>query len=170
LATAENVHAQNFKNVLAAAGVKIKKTDPVYRLESTEKNLQNSIKEEIVDMDIMYPRFMYQSKNSQVKQANKAFTDVCEAEKSHKDLLVLIYDVLMTNVVKKNDVAVASAPSKKNLSKIENIFSKTDYYVCPVDGSVTDNTQEIGSCSLCNTPKTKFIIVNDNSRYVKSKQ
>jgi rubrerythrin len=168
LATAENVHALKFKNLLGSKATKILKSEPVYLLESTEKNLQNAIVEEIIGMDVIDPGYIKQSENSDVKQANSTFAAVCEAEKSHKNLLVLIYDVLMTRVVKENAVAVASAPSKGNLSKIENLFSKTDYYVCPADGRVFDNTNLLENCPLCNTPKADFIVVSDNSPYVKS--
>lgn len=168
LATAENVHALKFENALATTGKKIVRTEPVFLLESTEKNLQNAIIEEIVCMDIIYPRYLKQAESSFMKHVENAFWLVNEAEKSHKDMLVLMYDVLVTNVVKENDVPVASVPSKSNLTKIEDLFSKTDYFVCPVDGRVFDETNMDLGCSLCETPKSKFIRVSDNSEYVQS--
>jgi len=160
LSIAESVHAKNFKNVLDSIGVKIEKTNPNYVVESTEKNLQNAIKEEIMDIDSIYPNYIKQSNNSSIKQANHTFTQVWEAEKTHKNMLVMIYDKLMTEELKINNVTVASAPSNKNISNIEELFSKTDYYVCPVDGCISDSTGLMEKCSVCETPKNNNITIN----------
>ena len=159
LSTAESIHARNFKRVLDQSGIKIEKKEPGYLVESTEKNLQKSIEEEIMDIDSIYPTFIEQSINSDISQANDVFTFVWQAEKTHKNLLMLIYDLLMTTEIKINEVAVSSAPSRENLSKIENLFSKTDYYVCPIDGKVFDNTDITDKCSLCNTSQMNFILI-----------
>jgi rubrerythrin len=160
LSMAESVHARNFKKVLDDAGVKIEKSNPEFIVESTEKNLQNAIEEEIMDVDSVDPVFIKQSANSEIKQANDVFTFVWEAEKTHKDLLVMIYDILMTKEIHENGIAVASAPASENLSTIEDLFSKTDYYVCPIDGRVFDSTNLSEKCGLCSTTREKFIKIN----------
>lgn len=160
LSVAESVHARNFKQVLDLAGVRTEKHVPDYIVESTEKNLQSAIEEEVMDIDSIDPGYIEQSFNSQIKQANDVFTFVWEAEKTHKNLLVFIYDLLMTNEVKENGVTVASAPSKASLSNIEDLFLKTNYYVCPMDGRVYDTSNIAEKCSICLTPKSKFIVIH----------
>ena len=158
LATAEGVHAKNFRNILVSTGEKFEDTDPTSPVESTEKNLQNAIKEEIMDIDSIYPLYIKQSENSLIKQANQTFSYTWEAEKTHKNLLVMIYDVLMTKV-EVNKKGLVSAPSGEKLPKIEELFSSTEYYVCPVDGRVYDNSNVPDKCRLCLTPKENFIII-----------
>ncbi len=167
LAIAESVHTGKFEKVLSAAGVKFEKTDPVFPMDATEKNLQYSIKDEIQDMDVIYPNYMLQAENSVIKSAYLTFSEVCEAEKSHKSLLALIYDVLMTGVVTLKNQAVQSKPLKANLTKIEELFSKTDYYICPEDGRVFDKSSYAQGCNSCNTSKDKLIVVSENSDSVK---
>lgn len=160
LSVAESVHARNFKNILDSAGVKTDNVVPGFLVGSTEINLENAIKEEIMDIDSIYPGYIKQSNNSPLIKANQTFSSVWEAEKTHKDLLVMIYDILMTNLIKVNEVAVTSAPASENLVTIGNLFSKTNYYVCPVDGRVFDSTDITDKCSLCTTPRSNFIIIN----------
>lgn len=160
LATAESIHARNFKNILYSLGEKTDHFIPDYIVGSTQNNLQNAIEEEVMDIDSIYPHYIKQSDNSALKQANQTFNFVWEAEKTHKDLLVMIYDILMTKVIKVNEVAVASAPENNNLKVIDDLFAKTDYYVCPLDGRIFDSTNVNEKCSLCKTPKSDFIIIN----------
>jgi rubrerythrin len=160
LSIAEGVHARNFKQVLDLAGVRSEKHIPVYMVESTEKNLKSAIEEEFMDIDSIYPVYELHSIGSEIKQANEVFSYVWQAEKTHKNLLMLIYDVLMTNEIKENGITVGSAPSRGNLTKIEDLFSRTNYYVCPMDGTVYDSSTVSDKCSLCTTAKAKFIVVH----------
>jgi rubrerythrin len=160
LSVAESVHARNFKQVLDLAGVKTEKHVPAYLVESTEKNLKSAIEEEVMDIDSIYPSYELQSIGSDIRQANDVFNYVWQAEKTHKDLLMLIYDVLMTSEIKENGVAVSSAPSKESLSQIEDMFSKTNYYVCPMDGRVFDTSNIADKCNFCLTSRSKFIVIH----------
>jgi rubrerythrin len=159
LATAESIHARNFENVLDEAGIDVEKTIPEFKVETTEKNLQLAIEEEIMDIDSTDPGYIEESLNSEITKANDVFSAVWEAEKTHKNLLVLIYDVLMTKAFKVNDVAKESAPSRENLATIEDLFSKTNYYVCPIDGRVFDSSNVTEKCNTCMTEKSNFIII-----------
>jgi len=160
MSLAEGVHAKNIKDVLESARIQTEKHVTHLLVESTEKNLQKAIQEEIMNIDIFYPRYIRQSINSGVDQANHIFSTVWEAEKTYKNILVLFYDQLMTKVVKTNRASIASAPQKENLSKIEDLFSKSDYYVCPADGRVLNNHDVTRACALCHISKSNFLAIN----------
>jgi rubrerythrin len=160
LATAESIHARNFKNILDSLGEKTDNFVPDYIVGSTQNNLQNAIEEEIMDIDSIYPNYIKQSENTSYKNVNQMFTMILEAEKTHKNNLITIYDLLMTSAIKVNEEEVASAPSGENLPVIEDLFAKTDYYVCPLDGRIFDTVNVNEKCSLCKTPKSNFIIIN----------
>jgi rubrerythrin len=160
LATAEGVHARNFKKVLDFAGVSTETSNSHFVVGSTEKNLKDAIQEEIMDIDIIYPAYIRQSYNSAISEANITFSKVWEAEKIHKNLLVIMYDQLMTKVIKVKESSLASAPTKENLSKIEELFSKTNYYVCPVDGRLLNNNDVNRACAMCHISKSNFLAIN----------
>lgn len=160
LSVAESVHARNFRDILESLGEKTEVTVPGFIVESTEKNLENAIKEEIMDMDSLYPSYILQSNFAEMRHANNTFTSICEAEKSHRDMLVLIYDMLMTNHVKVNDLVVSSAPAKENLPNIDDLFSKTNFMVCPHDGCVFEESEEMQNCALCHTSNSSLIMID----------
>jgi rubrerythrin len=162
LSVAESIHAKKFKAVLESAGINMEKSDPDYKVESTEINLKNAIQEEIMDIDFIYPGYVKESANSPLTKANSAFSSVWEAEKTHKKLLALIYDILMTNEKNKDGKVISSVPSRKNLDKIESLFSETDYYISPADGKVYDSMEYTENCLLCNSPNANYIMISES--------
>jgi rubrerythrin len=156
LAIAENIHTGNFIKALKTLNQKTDFTKPEIKVDSTRINLQNSIKSEMLEIDSIYPAFKEQAEVANEKEAALAFDYSLQAEKTHRDLLVTIYDLLVTKAPDGvNDPQITLA-SQKSLIKLNETFIPKEYYVCPADGRLFD-AKQISKCSLCKTAKNKFI-------------
>ncbi len=160
LSIGENVHASNYINLLKSLDQDITSIDPFIVLDSTRFNLQNSIKEELFEIDSVYPVLLMGKFPSQTeKKISDVYRHTWEAEKSHKSLLLMIYDFFVSEAPKNIEKSEATLPSQNYLQKLDSDFLEKVYYVCPVDGKIFDSQNVPESCNICKTPKSKLIKV-----------
>ena len=71
----ESIHARNHKKVIEKLGEKVPDVKPEYTVKTTRENLEDAIKGETYEIDIMYPEFMKlsQSLGEYGKEATKSF-------------------------------------------------------------------------------------------------
>jgi rubrerythrin len=117
-AAAETIHAHN--HLKALDGIK-----------STEENLKEAIEGETYEFEVMYPEFIANAEEEQMKKALTSFKWANEVEKLHAGLY------------------------KKALANMEKGTAVVDYFVCPFCG-YTSEGPFTGKCPVCNTPGEKF--------------
>ena len=117
-ATAETTHAFNHLRAL----------DQVL---STAENLQAAIAGEDYEVESMYPEFIKDAEEEQVKKAVTSFRWAWEAEKVHAQTYRAALETL------------GSDPSLE------------DYYVCPVCGFLHRGSAP-DKCPICSTPGSRF--------------
>jgi rubrerythrin len=117
-AAAETVHAHNH---LRALGM----------VQSTAENLQTAIAGENYEVVTMYPEFIADAEQEQVKKALTSFKWAYEVEKVHEALY------------------------RNALENLANGLTELDYYVCPVCG-YTHEGPFSGKCPVCGTPGERF--------------
>ena len=117
-AQAETVHALNHLRALG-------------EIKSTAENLQAAIAGENYEVTTMYPAFIQDADQEQMKKALNSFRWAYEVEKVHEALY------------------------SKALENLGKDTPEVTYYVCPVCGYTHEGPLE-GSCPVCNTPGEKF--------------
>lgn len=160
LAIAENIHAKIYFNLLKSQNEKLQIVKPEIKVDFTKYNLQNAIKQELNEIENIYPAMVLEAKNSNQEKALVPFYHTWKAERSHKYLLDFIYDKFVTIPPQKTDKLQVTQPSNEDLIDLDvNYLSKT-YYVCPEDGIIYDNLVVPNSCDSCSTPKCNFIKID----------
>ncbi len=159
LSVAENIHLNIFLKLLKSHNQEISTTKPDIKIDSTKFNLQNSIKREILEIDSIYPKYIKEATESKLNDEIKSFNYAWQAEKTHKNFLVTIYDLFVTKVPQNVKNPKTSLPSEEHLAQLDAFFIPREYYICPVDGKLFDNINVPSICDLCQTPKEKFIYI-----------
>lgn len=118
VAAAETVHAHNHLRALG-------------EIKSTAENLETAIAGENYEVVTMYPEFIADAENEQVKKAITTFKWAYEVEKIHETLY------------------------RNALDKLEKGLPEVDYYVCPICG-YTHEGLFTGKCPVCGTPGERF--------------
>jgi rubrerythrin len=118
VAAAETVHAHNH---LRAQGM----------VQSTAENLQTAIAGENYEVVTMYPEFIADAEQEQVKKALTSFKWAYEVEKIHE------------------------AMYRNALENLAKGLPEVDYYVCPVCG-YTHEGPFSGKCPVCGAPGERF--------------
>lgn len=118
VAAAETVHAHNH---LRALGM----------VQSTAENLQTAIAGENYEVVTMYPEFIADAEQEQVKKALTSFKWAYEVEKIHE------------------------AMYRNALENLAKGLPEVDYYVCPVCG-YTHEGPFSGKCPVCGAPGERF--------------
>ena len=104
------------------------------QIKSTIENLGTAVSGETYEFKKMYPDFIAEAKNDANKPALVSFDYSNKVEQIHANLYQKAIDALK---------------NKKELTVV-------DYYVCPVCGNTFEgSTSDV--CSICATPKEKFI-------------
>ena len=117
-ADAETTHASNHLRALG-------------QILSTAENLQAAIAGENYEVESMYPEFIKDAEQEQVKKAVTSFHWAWEAEKVHAQAYIAALETL------------GSDPSLE------------DYYVCPVCGFLHRGSAP-DKCPICGTPGSRF--------------
>ncbi len=121
LATAETIHARNFKRLLSELGVEVDKSPRFeFEVEKTKHNIKHATEVEMNEIAHEYPRILEGIKAEQYQDAIKYITYAWLAEKQHRKLLLKI----QTAATKWFGLLAAH---------IEN--QPTRFYVCEICGS-----------------------------------
>jgi rubrerythrin len=134
---AESIHARNHKRALEQLGVRNPKAGEfaASKAKSTRQNLQDAIKGETYEKDIMYPGMLKDARQENKQGAIQSFNFALQVERQHAALYI---------------------EALKSLSKNTH---PVNYYVCPVCGSTFRNRAP-RSCPVCGTSRERFISVS----------
>ncbi|MGJ8661341.1 MAG: DUF2231 domain-containing protein [Bacteroidota bacterium] len=135
---AELIHANNHKVVLIRMGEKIPEIKPVFEVNSTLENLQESIKGESYEFNTMYPEFIKNANSAGNYMAQISLTYAYKVERKHRDFYI---------------EALASLESGTD-NKLANV-----YYLCPTCGN-TYATTAPSRCEISMTDSKLFIKVD----------
>ena len=136
-ARAEQVHFERqAKMIEKFGGVPTAKIESPVINRSTMENLKDALDGEIFESMIMYPRFLAQEENVNIKAEAVAFANAREADASH----VRIFKFHLKRGVNAKD-------------------KRTDIYVCPVCANVIF-ISEIKQCPICGASRKNFIKVS----------
>jgi len=136
---AESIHAANHKKVLEGLGGKIEDFTPSFEVKSrsTVENLKAAIEGEAYEITRMYPQFITDAIDEEVKEAEKSFNWAIDTEKKH----LQFYTKAVEAISSKEEKALA-----------------VEYAVCPVCGNTYDKNSMDEKCAFCQTSKDKFIL------------
>jgi rubrerythrin len=133
-ARAEQIHAANHAAVITTLGGKPEAKIELPEIKTTAENLKAAIAGEEYEANEMYPEFIKEAEAQKNVAALRTFTFAIEAEKEH----ALMY--------------------KDALANLEDMKTKTAYYVCAVCGYTVDK-MDFDRCPVCRHPKEKFEVV-----------
>ena len=135
-ARAEEIHANNHAAVINDLGGVPKADVKTPDAKSTAENLDAAVKGESYERDTMYPGFLKQAREDNLKEAVRTFNLAMAAEAEHAKLY---------------SEARAELASWKSAS--------TGFYVCPVCGFTTAELT-FAKCPSCFTSREKFELVS----------
>jgi len=134
-AAAEQVHADTHASVIKAMGAVPKSDVKVPPVKSTKENLEDAIKGETYERDVMYPEFIAAARAEGNKEALKAFNYAKTAETEHARMYT------------------------EDLNKLASLKGKTQsYWVCTICGYTTPKI-DFEKCPSCFNPKDKYVEV-----------
>lgn len=135
-ARAEEIHASNHAAVITELGGTPKADIKSPDVKATAENLDAAVKDETYERDTMYPEFLKQAREDNLKQAIRTFNLAKSAEAERARLCSEA----------RAELASWKAPSK-------------EFYVCPVCGFTTTDPG-FEKCPSCFTPREKFEMVS----------
>ncbi len=135
-AAAEAVHLKNHADVIKKMGGTPSAEIKTPLVKSTRENLEEAIKGESYEKEIMYPEFIKKAREDKRMDAVRTFNFSLQVETKHADNF---------------NEALTSLSQWKN--------GKKDFFVCPVCG-YTVAKMEFKHCPICYTAKVKFKKVN----------
>lgn len=140
-ATSESIHARNFKEILSALNVKIKKI-PVQpaKVLSTKKNLRFATKTELKEIDEKYPQFIKKLETENHAAAIQFTTYAWESEKQHRKLIKRI----------KSGTGIFFGVLAKEFRE-----TQAEYFVCQNCGSTLTILPE-KICPICGDTVSKY--------------
>lgn len=134
---AESIHASNHKTALEKNGETIAAPKiGSYEIKSTAENLEDAIKGENYEVEVMYADFIKTAVKENFNSAITTLTWASDTEKKHLDFY-------------KKALAALQSSNEKSLSE--------KYFVCPKCGNTFDAGNVENPCSFCMTGKSKFI-------------
>ena len=87
-ATAESIHARNFKQILSNLGVEVKEmATPKVKVSGTRVNLKSALDFEMLDIDQRYPQLIEKGKSETHEVALRNLNYAWDTEKQHRDLI-----------------------------------------------------------------------------------
>lgn len=135
-ALAEDIHADNHKQVIAKMGAAPFVKFDIPEVNSTRENLLAAIRGESYEHDEMYPAFIAQARADAQPAAERTFAFAMTAEAEHARLF-------------------AAALNGLDQPRV----SARNYFVCNGCGYTCDQP-EFDQCPVCSTPVIKFQVVN----------
>lgn len=133
-ARAEEIHATNHARVIERLGAKPVAVIAEIHVGTTAENLKVALDGEVYERDVMYPEFIKEAEANEQVAALRTFKFAMEAEAGHA--------VLFTAAIK----------------NLEQMKTKTAYYVCPVCGETCETPVE-KDCPICHVPAEKFEVI-----------
>lgn len=134
-AAAEKVHAETHATVIKAMGGTPKADIKTPEVKSTKENLEDAIKGETYERDVMYPEFIAAAKAEGNKEALKAFNYAKTAEAEHAKMY------------------------GADLKDLATLKGKTQtYWVCTICGYTVPKI-DFDKCPSCFNPKDKYVEV-----------
>ncbi len=134
-AAAEKVHAETHASVIKAMGGTPKADIKTPEVKTTKENLEDAIKGETYERDVMYPEFIAAAKAEGNKEALKAFNYAKTAEAEHAKMY------------------------SADLKDLAGLKGKTQvYWVCTICGYTVPKI-DFDKCPSCFNPKDKYIEV-----------
>jgi rubrerythrin len=130
-ARAEQIHADNHARVIRSLGGEPRCAIQQVAVRETCTNLEEAIKGEEYERDVMYPEFIAEAKGSHQNAAARTFAYALEAEAEHAKL----YRAALQNL-------------KLGQGQVQ-------YFVCPVCGFTTSDIN-IVACTICHNPRENF--------------
>ena len=134
-ARAEQIHATAHATVITRMGSNAQAQIEPLVVKSTRENLAAAIAGEEHERDVMYPGFIKEAEAENNSAAVRTFKRALEAEAEHARLY------------------------KDALGRIEQLKTKTVYYVCAICGYTVEKLT-FDRCPICNNPKEKFETVS----------
>ena len=140
-ATSESIHARNFKEILSALNVKIKKIpmQPA-KVSSTKKNLRFATNIELQEIDEKYPQFIKKLATENHAAAIQFTTYAWESEKQHRKLIKRI----------KSGTGIFFGVLTKEFRE-----TQAEYFVCQNCGSTLTILPE-RICPICGDTVSKY--------------
>jgi rubrerythrin len=134
-ARSEQIHADNHAKVIRSLGAEPKRKILRVQVHETATNLEDAIKGEDFERDVMYPDFIAEAKESRQNAAARTFSYALEAESGHAKLF-----------------GAALASLKVGAGEVQ-------YFVCTVCGYTTCDIKLV-RCAICNNPREHFETVS----------
>jgi rubrerythrin len=132
---AESIHAAEHASVIKGMGGVPKADVKVPEAKSTKENLEDAIKGETYERDVMYPEFIAAAKKEGNREAVKAFNYAKTAEAEHARMY------------------------SEDLKSLESLKGKTQtYWVCMICGYTVPKI-DFDKCPSCFNPKDKYVEV-----------
>jgi rubrerythrin len=134
-AMAEGIHAKSHSAVIRSLGGTTSPTAlETHRLGTTRENLENALKGETYEVDIMYPGFIQQAELEKNVKARRAFNGAKAVEGNHAKLF---------------SAALANLPMWK---------AAANFYVCKVCGNTVEKT-DFEFWPICKEPVSEYVRV-----------
>ncbi|MDD5712582.1 MAG: rubrerythrin family protein [Smithellaceae bacterium] len=127
-AKAEEIHLSNHAQVIESMGVKPKADIRIPEIKSTRENLEDAIKGESYERDVMYPEFIAQAQREKNADALRSLIYAKAAEAEHAKL----YKAALDNM---DEWRAANA----------------EFSVCPTCGFTVADVPEFRACPVCAT-------------------
>ncbi|HEU5352417.1 MAG TPA: rubrerythrin family protein [Terracidiphilus sp.] len=136
-ARAEQIHASNQARALRQSGGEARANVVPAEVASTLENLQEALKGEKQEIEVLYPKFAEDALAGINALATRAFTLAMEAEKTHVELY--------TGAIAQ--IESGDAGSWVHVAR--------DFHVCPMCAFTTDQKVE-SNCPVCGYPSERF--------------
>jgi rubrerythrin len=136
----EIVHADNYKQILAALGLAVKPFQIETEVRDTKSNTQKAAQNELKKIQATYPDFM---RELETESCEEAIVSCMYSWKSHKQ-----HEEKIKEIRKYSGIFFSSLRSR-----IEGL--NLDFHVCKVCGSTIDKVPDL-PCVICNKPKSNY--------------
>jgi rubrerythrin len=136
-ARSEKIHTERFKEYLDELDVNILDPKPTYKLASTKENLVEAIKSENNEINVMYPKLISEALSEKKADIAETMNWAYLSEKKNLSKLTKALDLLL-----KSPDSLSTLP--------------VGYMICPLCGNSYESSENVTTCSNCNTTKELF--------------
>jgi len=134
---AEAIHAANHARVIRSLGAEPEAQVKLPEIQSTRENLEDALKGETYEQDVMYPEFLKQAALDKNDDADETFTYAREAEMEHAKLYRMALDDLEA-------WKIAGA----------------EFSVCPICGFTVEGKPSFTDCPVCGASEEQYISIS----------
>lgn len=136
-AKAESIHAANHGKVIRSLGAEPEAHVKLPEIKSTRENLEDALKGETYEQDVMYPEFLKQAAIDKNYDADQTFTYAREAEMEHAKLYQMALD---------------------NLDDWKTAVGS--FSVCPICGFTVEGKPSFAACPVCGEAGEQYISIS----------